>query len=474
MFLNLIFLILSLTTIKNENNSLRFSFIIFRHGARSPYDDMSSDFKDLFNYEWEGKKELTSIGQRQHFQLGNRHRKRYMTDFNLIKKNYDPREIYVISTDTNRTIMSAQCQLQGLYLENGLELNDNQIKFSNPPNDEINYKEEKEKLKNYVLPNKIEIVPIHQFFVKDHTFQLEDQRYCPGLNKTYIENRERKEIKDFMDKFIREYGQKLINKMREKIEEKDLKKFYTYKKALDVFDTIISIYSDGRNMDIFGSEEEIKKLIDTSYEFLYYDFLGNNSDHNINIGLYSMSPTFEKLINWMDLKIKKDKEGDLNYLGYDLPKLVLYSAHDYTVGAFELFMYAVFNTSINFPYYASFANLELVRFGNGFNENDYVVNYYFDDKFIGGFNYEFFKNKVREKLKNSNEIAKFCLFDQGNNDKKNSTDDKGNNGGNNIIPIFIIVLLSILSLVLIVVNIIMWLRGKDERNFEISGALTEN
>jgi len=187
-----------------------------------------------------------------------------------------------------------------------------------------------------------------------------------------------------------------------------------------------------------------------------------------------MSPTFEKLINWMDLKIKKDKEGDLNYLGYDLPKLVLYSAHDYTVGAFELFMYAVFNTSINFPYYASFANLELVRFGNGFNENDYVVNYYFDDKFIGGFNYEFFKNKVREKLKNSSEIAKFCLFDQGNNDKKNSTDDKGNNGGNNIIPIFIIVLLSILSLVLIVVNIIMWLRGKDERNFEISGALTEN
>jgi hypothetical protein len=277
-----------------------------------------------------------------------------------------------------------------------------------------------------------------------------------------------------MEKFIREYGQKLIERMRENIEEKDLKKFYTYKKALDVFDTIISIYSDGRNMDIFGSEEEIKKLIDTSYEFLYYDFLGNNSDHNINIGLYSMSPTFEKLINWMDLKIKKDKEGDLNYLGYDLPKLVLYSAHDYTVGAFELFMYAVFNTSINFPYYASFANLELVRFGNGFNENDYVVNYYFDDKFIGGFNYEFFKNKVREKLKNSSEIAKFCLFDQGNNDKKNSTDDKGNNGGNNIIPIIIIVLLSILSLVLIVVNIIMWLRGKDERNFEISGALTEN
>ena len=50
-----------------------------------------------------------------------------------------------------------------------------------------------------------------------------------------------------------------------------------------------------------------------------------------------------------------------------------------------------------------------------------------------------------------------------------------------IIPIIVAIvltvlgmLLSILSLVLIVVNIIMWLRGKDERNFEISGALTEN
>ena len=460
MILNLILLIITFIKIKNED--IRFSFIIFRHGARSPYDEMTSDFRDLFGYQWEGKKELTGIGQRQHFQLGNRHRERYINFANLIKKNYDPREIFVISTDSNRTIMSAQCQLQGLYLENGIELNENQIKFANPPNEEINFLEEKKKLGNYVLPNKMEIVPIHQFFIQEHTMQLQDTKNCPGHNKSYIENENRKEIKNFMEKFIEKYGNKLIKLMRDKIEEKDLKKFYTYKKTFDVIDTLISIYSDGRNMSKFGNKTEIEELINTCYEFMYYDFLGNNSEHDINIGLYSMSPTFETIINWMDLKIKKDKEGETNYLGYDLPKLVLYSAHDKTVGAFEEFMYAVFNTSVNYAYFASFANLELVKFGKGNKESDYAVNYYFDDKFIGGFNYEFFKKKVKEKLKNSTEISKYCMFDQGSTVESN------------YVSIILIIFLSVLSLALIIVNVIVWIKDKTMPNFEISGPLTEN
>ena len=468
MFLNLIFLILTFKKIKNEKEDIRFSFIIYRHGARSPYDEMTSDFKDLFNYTWEGKKELTAIGQRQHFQLGNRHRERYINEYKLIKKNYDPREIYVISTDSNRTIMSAQCQIQALYLENGIELNNKQINYSNPPNEEINFIKEKNNLGNYTLPNKIEIVPIHQFFVKDHTMQLQDQRNCYGHNKSYAENEERKEIKDFIDKFINKYGKFLIERMRDKIEEKDLKKFYTYNKVYNVLDTLICIYSDGRNMDKFGNKSEIEELIKTSYEFFYYDFLGNNSEHDINIGIYSMSPTFEKIINWMDLKIKKDKEGKKNYLGYDLPKLIMYSAHDSTVGAFEEFMYAVFNTSVNYAYFASFANLELVKFGSGFNENDYVVNYYFDDKFIGGFNYEFFKKKIMEKLKNSEQIAKYCMFDQEKKNKENNENEE-----NNLISIILIIFLGILTICLLIVNIIVWFINKKEKDFSISGPLIE-
>jgi hypothetical protein len=221
-------------------------------------------------------------------------------------------------------------------------------------------------------------------------------------------------------------------------------------------------------MDKFCNKSEIEELIKTSYEFFYYDFLGNNSEHDINIGIYSMSPTFEKIINWMDLKIKKDKEGKKNYLGYDLPKLIMYSAHDSTVGAFEEFMYAVFNTSVNYAYFASFANLELVKFGNGFNENDYVVNYYFDDKFIGGFNYEFFKKKIMEKLKNSDQIAKYCMFDQEKKNKENNENEE-----NNLISIILIIFLGILTICLLIVNIIVWFINKQEKDFSISGPLIE-
>ena len=440
--------------------SLRFSFIIFRHGARSPYDDLTSDFTDIFNYTWDGKKELTGIGQRQHFLIGARHRKRYIEEKKLISQKYDPREIYVISTDSNRTIMSAQSQLFGLYSNSNVILNEKQIQNSNPPNDEKYFKDEKEKLKNFVLPNQIEIPPIHQFFVKDHTIQLQDKKYCKGHDNLYENNEKRKEVVEFIDNFVNKYGQFLIDKMREQPKEKDIKKYYTYKKVYTVLDTLISIYTDGRNISKFG--DKMNDLMNLSYHFFNLDFIGNNKENDINIGLYSMSPTFERIIEWMDLKIAKDKENE-QYLGYDMPKLVLFSAHDSTVGAFEEFMYAVFNTSINYAYFASFANLELVKVNDtGVNGNNYEVYYYFDDKFIQKFNYVDFKNKVKNNLKSAEEIAKYCRFDEIFKQK------------NNLLSLIFTVILGFSGIILIFVNYLVWIKFKKNKDeYKVSGTLTE-
>jgi hypothetical protein len=59
--------------------------------------------------------ELSPTGIRQHYYLGNQLRKEYIEDQKFLSEVYNHNEIYVLSTDVNRTIMSAYSQLAGLY-----------------------------------------------------------------------------------------------------------------------------------------------------------------------------------------------------------------------------------------------------------------------------------------------------------------------------------------------------------------------
>lgn len=55
---------------------------------------------------------LLQIGKQQHYHLGKWLRQRYST---LLSKIYNKDEIYVRSTDVDRTLMSALSNLAGLY-----------------------------------------------------------------------------------------------------------------------------------------------------------------------------------------------------------------------------------------------------------------------------------------------------------------------------------------------------------------------
>ena len=58
----------------------------------------------------------------------------YINEAKLIKPYYDPREVYIISTDSNRTIMSANAQIQGLYPPGtGPSIYPNQTERAVPP-----------------------------------------------------------------------------------------------------------------------------------------------------------------------------------------------------------------------------------------------------------------------------------------------------------------------------------------------------
>ncbi len=59
--------------------------------------------------------QLTAKGMRQHFELGTKLRKKYIEETGLLPADYHHKSVYVRSTDIDRTLMSAQSLLLGLY-----------------------------------------------------------------------------------------------------------------------------------------------------------------------------------------------------------------------------------------------------------------------------------------------------------------------------------------------------------------------
>lgn len=100
------------------SDELKFVAVFIRHGARSPQFQIPElDSKTSWD---RGYGQLTPSGQRQLYLLGKMFRKYYVDDLSFLSTNYNKSEIYVQSTAFERTIMSAESFLQGLYRD-GLE-----------------------------------------------------------------------------------------------------------------------------------------------------------------------------------------------------------------------------------------------------------------------------------------------------------------------------------------------------------------
>lgn len=92
-------------------DKLILSIHVIRHGDRTPIIELPAA-----PLTWrEGLGQLTAKGMQQEFQLGRQWRQYYIDKEHLLPAVYDHRTLLVNSTNYDRTLMSAQALLMGLY-----------------------------------------------------------------------------------------------------------------------------------------------------------------------------------------------------------------------------------------------------------------------------------------------------------------------------------------------------------------------
>ena len=106
--------------------------------------------------------ELSPIGERQHFLLGEKVAKIYIDDLKFLPEEYDPKQIFIASTNFNRTIMSGASEILGYYNNWKHELlTGDEDTDSIPPFPVDGFEQLKRDLDKKVTPQNYQQIPLH-------------------------------------------------------------------------------------------------------------------------------------------------------------------------------------------------------------------------------------------------------------------------------------------------------------------------
>jgi hypothetical protein len=423
---------------------LHFAFELFRHGARAPSELLSNN-TDIFGEQWESASHLTAVGLRQHYILGHRNRLRYIETTSLLNKTFNPKELIVFSTDSDRTILSANAQLQGLYPQGtGHNLTSSQAQHAVPPNDNALYKDEQERLQLCALPELMELIPVKTFIPSEHLVNLFSPSVCPKMSEILNNQTQQTKLKNYINTLHDKYSD-VISKLTNTTVDNVM---YDYDSTCIVLDTFISEYYDGKDLTKFTNAGiDIEAFLTDAFGFYLLDMIGNGEGHD-KLTSISMTYVFKQLIKWMDMRIEMERKGKGNESDYTMPKFVMYSGHDSTLGAFEGFMKHVFGCEVKYPKFASSVFVELWKG----NDGEYNVEYYFNDEFILSMKYGEFKTEVNKNLQSDESIQTFCEF---NNKKESSF---------NYFKLFGICLIIVMVVLVVIMVYLIMIRYKIKAN----------
>ncbi len=100
-----------ITSYSFAQEKLIFAIDVVRHGDRTP-SIVSPEMQKIWPY---GVMQLTPKGMRQAYELGKTLRHRYVNEYHLLPKQYDINTMTVRASNRERTMMTAQSVLFGLY-----------------------------------------------------------------------------------------------------------------------------------------------------------------------------------------------------------------------------------------------------------------------------------------------------------------------------------------------------------------------
>ena len=185
---------------------VRAVIVLTRHGDRSPIRGLPTSTST-----WpEGAGQLTHVGMKQHYDLGRKFRERYVDAMKLLNKSYmGIHEVVVRSTAKERTLMSAQAFLLGLYPPGSTRgfpqhLIDPDWGYVGEMNQDSDPKQVAEQLENSKtdlsswvgLPDGFQPIPIHSIG-KDADHVLYAYKNCPKLK---LMSKEFKKSQTWQDK----------------------------------------------------------------------------------------------------------------------------------------------------------------------------------------------------------------------------------------------------------------------------------
>ena len=180
-----------------------------RHGARAPIDDYSWDT----GYWSQGYGELTQEGMRQQYLNGMEFRRRYITEQQVLPPSFNHSLLYVRSTDLNRTIMTAESQLVGLYPV-GPSLSSVAMESKAvPPFNVSNLTNILAGLGTQALPNYFQPIPVHVVNQDyDHMLRGYAGATCPYINVIALEVQQSNYYQYLVDNYT-EYLQKRVQQV---------------------------------------------------------------------------------------------------------------------------------------------------------------------------------------------------------------------------------------------------------------------
>ena len=380
-----------------------FVFEHCRHGARG-MKELKND-TDILKQKWIGSEELSAIGLRQHYLLGSLMRNQYpkLLDWN----NYNNKDIFVYSTPTNRTIMSARAHLFGMFNnDNNKILTKEQNKKSIPKYLKNNSKIMdfiNETLNNsYILPNKIPSeIPIHIIERKEKLFQFEKDDNCIGIDNQREKNKKKKSVEKVIKDFNEKYGKQLVKYLN----EKDENYFKKLKNIQQIALAFIINKVDGRDLSEFQNETgfNLDQFYNDSMNILIQKslYIQSGDDENL-IALASSSVLLRFILDYITKAVENDKN---NKKIYDIPKFFLLSAHDTTIVMSSDLLNFLFHSERKFPSFATSQVYELIK-----DNNEYYIKLNFNGEELKKVKYEDFKTKIEKEAWNLEETGYFCGF----------------------------------------------------------------